>query len=377
MNLMAFTISALLHKSFFIAAGIFGIGFVIAFHELGHFLFCKLFHIRTPSFSIGFGPKLISKKIGQTEFSISAIPLGGYVEIATAQEDGSDSNANDLFDTKPYYQQLAVMFGGILFNLIFVYTVFSLVFMMGLPKSAFVYPLNSSPIIEKIIPESAAQKSGLQEGDILLKINDTPLNNNTMTLIKELKPLAGTQAEIIVERNSKKKTLRINIGTQKRFGEKVGSLGAIFAMHDMPGTSFVDGIKKGVNLTNNYIINALYGLAHLFKKRDTSSMSGPIAIISETIKGAEKGLKVFLLLLAVISLNLAVLNLLPLPILDGGQILFRTIEAIIRRPLSMKVKEYIHITSWLFIMALTIYISAKDIAKVFGSYIQKIVSLFS
>ena len=115
---------------FFLIIGILGISFLIAFHELGHFLFCKLFNIHTPSFSIGFGPRLISKKIGSTEFKISVIPLGGYVEIAGSAEPGQgkqkDANRMDeqSFAIKPFWQKFLVMIGGILFNMAFAYFTF-------------------------------------------------------------------------------------------------------------------------------------------------------------------------------------------------------------------------------------------------------------
>src|SRR5437762_6660366 len=138
---------------FFILIGCFGMGFVIAFHELGHFLFARMFKIRVPSFSIGFGPKVISKKIGETEFSFSAIPFGGYVEIAGAAEVGQgeqkEAHASDKysFAVKPYYQKLFVMVGGILFNLLLAYVFIISVFFMGIPKSELLYPLNAIPTI--------------------------------------------------------------------------------------------------------------------------------------------------------------------------------------------------------------------------------------
>jgi regulator of sigma E protease len=104
---------------------------------------------------------------------------------------------------------------------------------------------------------------------------------------------------------------------------------------------------------------------HIFSKQDTSQMAGPLMIISATAKGAEQGVKIFFIFLAIISINLAILNLIPLPILDGGQILFYTIEAIIRRPLPETVKYYIHLASWIGILILMLYLSLKDITRIF------------
>ena len=125
---------------FFIAGGL-GFGFLVGFHELGHFLFCKLFGVKTPSFSIGFGPQLLKKKIGDTVFTLSAIPFGGYVEIAGSEEPGqgeqkeSKSLAPDSFAVKPYYQKMLIIAGGILFNLIFAYAAVILVMAIGAPET--------------------------------------------------------------------------------------------------------------------------------------------------------------------------------------------------------------------------------------------------
>ena len=126
--------------------GIIGIAFLIFIHECGHFIMCKIFGVRTPSFSIGFGPKLLTKKIGDTEFSISAIPFGGYVEIAgnaeIGQGDQKEAFARDegSFAVRPFYQKFCIMIGGILFNLLFAYLVLIFVFAAGLPKSEFLVP---------------------------------------------------------------------------------------------------------------------------------------------------------------------------------------------------------------------------------------------
>ena len=134
-------VTQIFQQLFFILLGILGMGFLIGFHELGHFLFAKLFKIRIPSFSLGFGPRLLTKKIGETEFCLSAIPFGGYVEIAGAAEvgqgDQKEAFATDegSFAAKPFYQKLCVMLGGIVFNLAFAYFTMTLLFMTGIPKT--------------------------------------------------------------------------------------------------------------------------------------------------------------------------------------------------------------------------------------------------
>lgn len=368
---------------FFLAIGILGISFLIGFHELGHFLFAKLFHINTPSFSIGFGPRLFSKKIGSTEFKLSAIPLGGYVEIAGLAEPGQGDQKHAIghgygsFRSKPYYQKLLVMFGGILFNLLFAYFALILVFLTGTPKSPLLAPYNVRPIIKAIAPESPAEQAGLQAGDAIVAINGQPLEDSGVRLLEVLKPLANTPATLVINRDNQELEVSLMTQSQEFLGEKFGSLGATYEIQELPGKSIFDSFSYGITLTNKFIVDTFNGFKYLYTTRDTRNMGGPIAIIAMTAKGAGQGFKVLLIFLAIISINLAILNLIPLPILDGGQILFITIEAIIGRDLPIKVREYIAIASWIFILILIAYLSAWDIYNIAGSYIKKILSIFN
>lgn len=368
------------HNIFFILLGITGVGFLIGFHELGHFLFCKLFGIKTPSFSIGFGPRLLSKKIGDTLFSLSAIPLGGYVEIAGNAEVGqgeqkeSSSQDEGSFAQKPYYQKLLVMLGGIIFNLIFAYSAFILIYASGLPSTPHFYPDNAQPVIREILDDSAAHKAGLKVGDYVISINNTAINGNVGLAIKLIEPLAGEKTEITIDREGRKHTYMTSMGERpslENSNKKIGSLGIVFQTSPTH-YPFLKAVKLGIAKVNLIIAKTFGAFKGLFSGRDLKQMAGPLMIISMTAKGAGAGLKVFLLLLAVISINLAVLNLIPLPILDGGQILFTTIEAIIGRDLPYKIKEYIHITCWLLLLGLILFLSTQDIYRLIKPIIEKI-----
>ncbi len=355
------------HKILILFIGILGLGFLIGLHELGHFLFCKIFRVSTPSFSIGMGPKVFSKKIGATNFSIAAIPIGGYVEIAGMAEVGQGGQKeagrtdNYSFASKPYYQKLLIMSGGILFNVLFTYFTFFLLFAVGLPKTGFLYPLNAKPIIERVSEDSAAQSAGLQKGDKIIKFGTIIIENNTEKLLRAIQDKPNQNIDVLIERSGKELSIPVKLGATSFRGKRVGSLGVTFEMAEQPGSSFLNAIKQGFNLTNRFIYGTLLAFKNLFVQRDISNVSGPLSIISVTAQGASQGFKIFLLLLAIISINLAILNLLPLPIFDGGQILFYTIEAIIGRSLPVKVRESIHIISWLAILALFVYLTWKDI----------------
>lgn len=358
-------------------AGSAGIGFLIGFHELGHFIFCKLFKIRTPSFSIGFGPRLFERKIGDTVFALSAIPLGGYVEIAGAAEVGqgeqAEAHSNDQysFAQKPYYQKMLVMAGGILFNLMFAYVTMIILFATGIPKSPLLYPKNGTTIIETIAPKSAAENAQLLPGDNIIAVNNQPINNNIEELLNIIEPLADTEATVTIERASETLHMPITFASRTVGSRKIGVFGVGFVLQDIPAVSFKDAFNEGVHTVNTLIKNTFFMFKSMCVKKNINGVGGPLMVISETIKGAAKGAKIFFLLLAFISVNLAVLNMLPLPIMDGGQALFYTIEAIIRRPLPENVRLYIHYVCWVAIVILAVYLSIKDIGTIATSLLAK------
>lgn len=363
-----------------IALGLFGIGFLIGFHELGHFLFCKLFRVSTPTFSIGFGPRIFSRKIGSTEFIISPIPLGGFVEIAGAAEMGqgdqkqAQSTDQYSFATKPYYQKLLIMLGGIIFNLSFAYAAFIFLCMIGMPKSP-LSPTNSSTIIERIEPGSAAASVDLHAGDLITSINNVDVQNEPLKLIAAIEKHPNQRVNIGIERDGRPITYRITIGSKQKNDQTVGTLGIGFAMKEIAPLSLGESFTKGIELTNEWIKRTLMAFSSIFRRGDVKDLGGPLAVVTTVVKGAGAGMKILLLLLAIISINLAILNLIPLPILDGGQIFFYTIEAIIGRPLPIKMREYIHIASWIFILALIAFLSVRDIGRMASPTIEKIKEL--
>ena len=364
------SLSFLTQNLLFCFVGIVGIGFLIGFHELGHFLFCKLFNIRTPSFSIGFGPQVIKKKIGETEFSLSALPFGGYVEIAGSSEMGQgeqkDAHANDerSFARKPYYQKFLVMIGGILFNLAFAYFALILLFMLGIPQSV--------PIIQSVAPDSAAEKYHLQADDTIIGVNNQRIDNNLDILLDVLKPNAGKEVIIQVQRANQEITIPLILDTRQEGGASLGTLGVTFKMEKKPAANPFQALKKGIALTNSYIRATINGFLSIGK--DVRKLQGPLSIINIIRQGISQSFSIFLLLLALISINLAVLNLIPLPIVDGGQILYYTIEAIIRRPIPAKVREYIHIASWIFVLGLFVLLTAQDVYNIFKAPVVKLLN---
>ena len=363
----------LIKNAFFIFTGICGIGFLIGFHELGHFIFCKLFKISTPSFSIGMGPQLIKKKIGETTFSLSALPLGGYVEIAgmaeVGQGDQKEAGRRDKhsFASKPYYQKLLVLSGGIIFNLIFAYLAFIFLFMAGIPKTPMLFREDIKPIIGSISPGSAAEKANLKTNDKILAINNKTIQN-VLEFGTEIKKYPNQKVNLLIERDNQQLNIELTPNAKTENDKQVGFIGISYEMGpitELAPLPFFQSVKEGIKATNLCIYLTFDAFRSMFRQRSIEGVGGPLLVISETIKGIKKGGKIFLILLAFISVNLAILNLIPVPIMDGGQILFTTIEAIIRKSIPENIKLVIHYICWIGILFLALYLSITDVKKIF------------
>lgn len=357
-----------------------GLGALIAFHELGHLLFAKLFNVYAPSFSIGFGPRLIAKKIGETVYTLSAIPLGGYVELAGAQEigqgDQQHAGAKDerSFSQKPYWQKLIIISAGIIFNLLLAYSIFVFLFNVGAPCVGN-WCKNYKPQVETVTSDSIALKAGVQADDIISSID-----NQSVKTIEEvsniLKNIQSTPKSFTVIRNGEEKTLTLDLPQKTEMKSENDALNASAKQNG----SLPNGIKLGVfwkvapqSLANSFrlayratwsiILQIFQALKGITKKE--SGLGGPLMLIKVITDCASLGYKIFLFILAFISINLAVFNLLPLPIFDGGQALFYTIEAASGRPLSDQTRYIIHYLTWIFVILLMVYLMYSDIIFLF------------
>ena len=249
--------------------------------------------------------------------------------------------------------------------------------MTGIPKTRFLYlyPLNTAPVVEQITKNKALEGIDIQKGDAFISINGTPIKNHTKILFQRLRPLAETKKTALLEIDRNGTKISIEAAAKPLLDTLLG-LKIRFKAIAKPGLPIIPAIKQGVRLTNAIIMGTLSMFKNIFVKRDTSAVGGPIIIISETVKSAGKGLKIFLLFLAIISVSLAVLNLIPLPILDGGQIFLYTIEAATRTKLSEKTKEYIFLASWILMLVIFVLISTRDIWRLTTPYFTHIKKFF-
>lgn len=354
-----------------------GFGVLITVHEIGHFLFCKLFKVNTPTFSIGMGPTIYQRQLGSTNFRLAAIPIGGYVEIAGLSEVGqgeqksAEDRSQNSFASKKYWQKLFILMGGVVFNLLFAYIVFSTLFFVGIPKQ------NGNLFISEKADKSIEENFGLKGLDHIISINNEYLSQEPKKLVQQLetnflipfsKNDATAQIKVEILRGQEQISLTLTPKAQESINEKF--LNSIeLKTEKIPGEyekySIFGAINKGIKATNQWIIQILAGLKYLITERTLKGAGGPIMIISKSFETAQKGIIPLLIFLAIISINLAIINLLPIGALDGGQILFATIEAIIRREIPEFIRLGINIASWVLILSLILYLSYKDIIRIF------------
>ena len=367
-----------------LAGAVIGFSLLIIVHELGHFLFCKIFGIHTPTFSVGFCPTLwgLEKKIGKTTFKIASFPLGGYVEIAGLAEPGqgeqqfAKDTSSASFDSKPYWQKFLVLSGGIIFNLTFAYLVACLVFMIG--------SSNQNIMISNIKKSSAADVAGLKAGDKLLKVNDIDLSpaESYPKLIEIIQQNPNQTITLKVLSTNTEKARKVSVTIDEKIieGKSYGAIGAYFDL-PIPQLPILEAIQKGIKQTNLWIYNTAYGFKMLFAQRSLEGAGGPIQIMAQMFNQAQYGILPLLVFLALISINLALINLLPLGVTDGGQLFFATVEAIIRRPAPEWLRIGVNIVSFGMFAVLFAYLTYKDIVSVFGATIaslyHKILALFS
>jgi len=335
-----------------------GIIFVIIFlsililvHEAGHFLAAKKFGLLVEEFGFGLPPKIWSKKIGETVYSVNVLPFGGFVKIFG--EDGGDSSMERNFASLKIWQRTIIISAGVLFNFLLAWLVISLVFSIGVPQAV---------IITDVKVNSPAAEIRLQANDKIIGYNTTE------EFINYINKNRGKEINLKIGRNGDDLDLKVipRIVENTPNGEGalgIGLIGAGFPKKN-PIASLWEGLKTSIEMTKmifvaifNLIAKAIVGKASM------EQVAGPVGIVKLTAQAGTLGIVYLLQLLAMISLNLAVINILPFPALDGGRLLFLAIEKIKGSPLNPKFEKMANGIGLALLILLMIAITIKDIVK--------------
>lgn len=351
---------------------------LIFVHELGHFLVAKKSGIRVDEFGIGFPPKIVSKKWGSTLYTLNAIPFGGFVKIFgedAHSSEISEENRSVSFVYKPKWIQALVLIAGVTFNIIFAWLLISLGFFMGtttnLPHNTMGEFNDAHLIITEVMPNSPAFSSGLKPGDTIVSIasgKDTLIDElypeNVQKFISESK----TKDVVLKVKNQKglEREVLVSPTTELIEGRKV--LGISMEWIGTLKLSLFDSLLSGAKSTWYLLKATTIGLAGFLWdtitfKSDFSQVTGPIGIAGVVKEANELGFRYLLSITALISINLAVINLVPFPALDGGRLLFVIIEAIIRRPINPNIVKWTNVVGFTLLMLLMLVITTKDILK--------------
>lgn len=426
----------------------FVLGVLVFVHELGHFMMARWHGVRVLVFSLGFGPKLLKVKRGDTEYAISAIPLGGYVKMAGENPEDQRTGGSDEFLSKTKWQRFQILFMGPLMNLLLAVILMAIVLMQGAEVPSYT---DEPVVVGKVEAESAAARAGLRPGDVIRSVDDDPVPTWDRFLL-----MIGTKADrdipLTIEREGREERVMVRPVAQGRY--EIGELGVLPDVYPSVATVVAGGpadaagLQRGdvilaingervvfsqdvvgivskhpeapiemrirragaeqavtitpqregevgrigisiANETNTFrpgpleavglsvqrniefsglILKTLWGL--IVGETSPKQLMGPVGIAQLSGESAQAGWVALFALMATISLNLGLLNLMPVPVLDGGHILIMGLEVVARRDFSVQVKEKMFLVGFVLLMTLMVTVIYNDLTRI--SWIERL-----
>lgn len=330
-------------------------GVLVLVHELGHFVTAKLTGMRVDEFAIGFGPKLVSFQRGETVYSIRCIPLGGFNNIAGM--DSEDNPAGERgYCRKPIPARMLVILAGSAMNLILpVFLFFGIFFFSGVTTQS------TEPVLGTVIPDRPAAMAGLREGDRILGIGDTPVED-WMGFVNIIKSNDGQPLTVYYERDGVKgSTVVTPLFDAENNRAMVGVMGVVETTH--PG--FFESMGLAVQRTGTIIYAMIQELVRLIAQLSGENLAGPMGVVHMTGEVAKMGLVPLLNFTAFLSLNLGIINLFPVPALDGGHFVTLLVEALRGKPLSSQAQRYTQTVGIALLLVLMVYATKNDIVRIF------------
>jgi len=353
------------------------LGVLIFVHEFGHFLLAKRAGVGVLKFSLGFGPRIIGKKIGETEYILSLIPLGGYVKLL-GESPGEELSAEEekrSFLKQPVRKRISIVAAGPAFNILLAILIFTIVNMIGLPVL--------TADIGGVQDDSAALSAGIKAGDRI-----TSINGGTITKWDEIsEKISGSQGApllMAIQRDSLSLSITVIPKLTKTttvFGEAVESYkigispaGRTFVERKNPLSAFWTGLRQTWmigRLTVVSIVKMFQGIV------SPKSLGGPIMIAQIAGSQVKEGIVPFILFMALLSINLAILNLLPVPVLDGGHLLFYLIEGVTGHEVNLRWREMAQQVGFFLLILLMIFVFMMDIERLNIEFINHFIKRFT
>lgn len=356
------------------------IGFLVLVHEIGHFFAAKKSSMAVDEFGIGFPPTVYKKKIHKTVYAINFIPLGGYVKIKG--EDGSLGNEMDSFSARPIWQRIIVIISGVGMNILAGVVLFILLYSIKAPIEITddidaKYILDRQILISEVIVESPASEASLKVGDEVISLDGKIINSIEMfqdeiaSSDKDIVVLGYKREGGYVETNISPKVMQEISMERKVIGVGLSEMGNVrFPLHK----AVVWGVKSSVDYIQA-IASAFFSIIKgAFSGNGISEeMGGPVAIAVMTNQAVNLGLSRVLIFTAILSFNLAILNILPFPALDGGRLVFLVVEAVRGKPSRKEVEEWFHRIGFILLILFAIFITYKDLLRFGGRIWQRVI----
>ena len=336
-----------------VLACIFVFGILVTVHEFGHFITAKLTGMKVEEFSIGFGPNIYQRQEGETLYSLRMLPLGGYNKIAGMDpEDPEDLERG--FNSKPVASRMLVILAGSLMNFALPVLIFFGIFLaygMEVPQN--------TPVLGQIVEGYPAAQSGLKEGDRVLSINGQPVSQWT-DIRTRLADSGPKPVPFEIQRDKEKLTVTVTPVLNPETGKPF--IGVVSSLKKVQLTPWQAAVSS-VTATKNIIKNMYASLYHMVTGKTKAELSGPVGVAKMAGQVAHKGFDMLLQFTAMLSLNLAIINLLPLPALDGGHFLILLIEAVTGHKLGKTAMQNIQKVGVAMILAITIFATFKDLTR--------------
>lgn len=344
------------------------IGVLVFIHEFGHFIAARLCNVGVKVFSLGFGPKILKKTYGDTQYCLSAIPLGGYVKLV-GEEPGTTIAPEDIdhsFSNKSVLQRSIIIAAGPFFNFFLAILIYYLLYQFSGIYLA-------KPIVGELIKNSPALAAGIKKKDIIKEINQNKVESFE-DISKIISASNGKQLEIIVERD-KKLTAFIIVpvlkSSKNMFNEEIqryviGIIGTkeFYRKSLNPFYAFWYSIKDTYNLVKLTILSVVKMISGTIS---ADNLGGPLMIAQIAGEQAKAGLMNFVWFVAMLSVNLGIINLFPIPVLDGGHLVFLCIEAVSGKPVNEKLREKLFQFGFAILVTLMVFVFYNDIARMFNS----------
>ena len=344
---------------------------LVLIHEAGHYFVAKMVNIKVEEFGFGFPPRVFGKKIGETLYSINALPIGGFVKLYGEDEAGAGrlnfkpskfKNVSRAFFARNPWQRALVVVAGVIMNFLLSVVILSvLLALVGIQIP------NNKVTIHKVLTNSPAQTSGLKPGDLLIAVDNVKITSTEQVLAETQKHL-GQKVDLKIQRGKSEKNIFLT--PRSKYPKDEGPMGIeIEQGYEQKKYSWyqapIEGTKQA--LQTSWMIIAAFGMVinQLFTQGTVpQGVAGPVGIAQLTGQVVQVGPVAVLLLVSALSLNLAIINVLPIPALDGGRLFFILIEAIFRKRVHPKFESYAHAIGMALLLALIALITIHDIARV-------------